>query len=388
MSSLLTLECWPLFAEWVEALPRSSQNPPGKPRPFSPHPCPAVVGGRPQPGRRQLGTGSRGEAGVRAAAGLGVGVPGLPPAGPGIGDRAEDGLAGWCHRSFQLSTAPEVRSSCGGLGGHGAWPLLFGCKAVSIQGPGPSPDVPAQTPGPRPLFTAHGALRVQKAPCWHLQSLPTDLSCVSSHLSGHSTSCVCVLRDVGCLGCMRYWSLRVRLWVPQFFLLSLPGQPSLSLVLHTSSPSCTWPGGPTGSLWDCLQRVLVQAGRPGPSLQCPPSSPHVTTPARSHSQYIQPFPPLPSAPLIQSASVSGGPLVLPLSLSPGHVSGGGSPKFSEEEYGGQRSGQGQGGGPRSDEGERQGGGALGQLPTVLLAPPHTSLPGLAASAVALSSLIW
>lgn len=268
-------------------------------------------------------------------------------------------------------------------GGRGAWrtaPLtrVQGCQH---SGPGPFPGRPRSAAQAPPSLHSPWGAQSPESPMpasplpsrWVIvihRSVP-----VSFLTSGHSTSCVCVLHDVGCLGCTRYWGLRVRLWVPQFFLLSLPCHLPYLWCSTSPPPGCTWPGGPTGSLWDCLQGV--------------PAFP----PLRDHAGQVSlpVYSALPSSPLSPSYPVCfrvRGPLVLPLSLSPGCVSGGevrSSVRMSMEVRG---QGRARVGRPRRDEGEGQGGGALGQLPTVLPAPPHASLPGLAASAVALSSLIW
>lgn len=122
-----------------------------------------------------------------------------------------------------------------GLQEHGAQPLLHRCRvsAFSEQGvwlPGPSLDSTIQPPGPR---SPHSFRGIQSPSLGHSQSQKpwTNISCPFplglyrgwiypvSFLTDLATppgqkatlSCVCVLNDLGCLWCRKYWGLRVRL---------------------------------------------------------------------------------------------------------------------------------------------------------------------------------
>lgn len=92
-------------------------------------------------------------------------------------------------------------------------------------------------------------------------------------------SCVCVLNDLGCLWFRKHWGLRYSFECPKgqsfcHFLASLPHlwcSLPLSLVLG----DCTWPEGPTGSLWDYPQGLL-SLGRE--ALGLPSMPPHSSLP--------------------------------------------------------------------------------------------------------------
>lgn len=94
-----------------------------------PHPYGAVVRtGRPWPSRGELGSGSKGEVGVRTAVGWVLSVPWSPPTGPGLGDRAEKVLDAcspgppnnFLGHVFRVSSSPQPLTITPGGGDGGA----------------------------------------------------------------------------------------------------------------------------------------------------------------------------------------------------------------------------------------------------------------------------
>lgn len=134
ISSLSTLEHWPLFSEWGEDQEWAEPLFPGPHRtPFgSPSPSPSPLRGsgedRPWPSRGELGSGSKGEVGVRTAVGWVLSVPWSPPTGPGLGDRAEKVLDAcspgppnnFLGHVFRVSSSPQPLTIIPGGGDGGA----------------------------------------------------------------------------------------------------------------------------------------------------------------------------------------------------------------------------------------------------------------------------
>lgn len=155
--------------------------------------------------------------------------------------------------------------------------------------------------------------------------------------------------------------------------------PSLSAYPISSAVRLRLARGTPGSLWDHARRVPSGQGGPGPypsahlrPLTCPLWPAPIPSTHSFHPGCLSPLHLSLPFPLCVW-----GPLFLPLCLCSSGPSlqpcvWRGSPKFSEEEYRAESSGQ----EPLSSaEGQRQGGRAWGQLPTALPAPLHPpSLP--------------